>query len=240
MKKVDILAIGVHPDDVELSCAGTLLKHMQLGYTVGILDLTHGELGTRGSGPLRLKEAEAAAAILGISERVNIGIPDGFFENNVANKLKIIEVVRECKPDIVLANAIEDRHPDHGRSAGLIYDACFLAGLSKVETVSRTGEKQAKWRPRVIYNYVQDKMLIADLIVDITPFMDQKMQSILAYSSQFYDANSNEDESPISGKDFLEYIKARAQSYGRQIGVSYGEGFTASRPIGVNDILKLH
>ncbi len=181
MNKVHILAVGVHPDDVELSCAGTLLKHMQMGYSVAILDLTHGELGTRGSGPLRLKEAEAAASILEISERVNIGIPDGFFENNVANKRKIIEVVRKYRPEIVLTNAVEDRHPDHGRAAELTYDACFLAGLSKVETFDSSLEQQEKWRPKVIYNYVQDKMLLADLIVDITPFIDQKMESIILW-----------------------------------------------------------
>lgn len=237
--KVDILAIGVHPDDVELSCAGTLLKHMEMGFTVAIADLTQGELGTRGNAPLRLKEAEAAAKILGVGHRVNLGIPDGFFELTENYKIAVARAIRTFQPDIVLANAIDDRHPDHGRAAKLVYDACFLAGLNKVETLSDDGVPQERWRPKAIYNFIQDKLLKADLVVDITPYLDKKMESILAYGSQFYDPNSSEDESPISGEDFLEFIKARARTYGRQIGVEFGEGFTVSRPIGVENLPSL-
>ncbi|MCB0688124.1 MAG: bacillithiol biosynthesis deacetylase BshB1 [Saprospiraceae bacterium] len=237
--KVDILAIGVHPDDVELSCSGTLLRHIDLGHKVAILDLTEGELGTRGNATLRKKEARKAAEILGVDDLEILKIPDGFFEPTPEYKLQIAAAVRRYQPEIVLANAIDDRHPDHGRAARLIYDACFLAGLNKVETHDRDGHRQERWRPKAIYNYVQDKMLLADVIVDITPYMDKKMESILAYSSQFYDPESMEADSPISGADFLEYIKARARGYGRQIGVEYGEGFTVSRPIGSSNLLEL-
>ncbi len=237
--KVEILAIGVHPDDVELSCSGTILKHLSLGYSAAIIDLTQGELGTRGNAELRQKEALHAASILGITERVNLGIPDGFFEAEERYKRQIVEVIRYYQPEIVLANAIDDRHPDHGRAARLIYDACFLAGLNKVLTHDSAGNAQEKWRPRAIYNYIQDKILIADIIVDITPHMDKKMESIRAFSSQFYDPGSQEEDSPISGVDFLEFIRARARSYGRQIGVEFGEGYTVSRPVGSPDLLQL-
>ncbi|MBK8501715.1 MAG: bacillithiol biosynthesis deacetylase BshB1 [Saprospiraceae bacterium] len=237
--KVDILAIGVHPDDVELSCSGTLLKHLSLGHSAAILDLTKGELGTRGNADLRKKEAKKAAEILGIKDRIILDIPDGFFEPTEAYKRQIASVVRTFRPEIVLANAIDDRHPDHGRAARLVYDACFLAGLNKVQTFNDQGVEQERWRPRVIYNYIQDKMLVADIVVDMTPHMEQKMKSILAFSSQFYDPDSPEENSPISGADFLEFIKARARSYGRQIGVEFGEGFTVSRPIGAPDLLDL-
>lgn len=238
--KVDILAIGVHPDDVELSCSGTLLKHLAMGCTAAILDLTEGELGTRGNAELRKMEARNAAKILGITERTILNIPDGFFDLSESHKRSIASVVRKYRPEIVLANAVEDRHPDHGRAAQLIYDACFLAGLNKVETRDEAGNLQERWRPRAIYNYIQDKLLLADVIVDITPFMDKKMESILAFSSQFYNPDSPEASSPISGQDFLEYVKARARSYGRQIGVEYGEGYTVSRPVGVENLLDLN
>ena len=239
MKGVDILAIGVHPDDVELSCAGTLLAHMEMGYSSAILDLTAGELGTRGSGPLRMEEAEAARKILGIKTRINVEMADGFFDHSRENKIKIIEVVRHLKPTIVLANAIDDRHPDHGRAAKLIHDACFLAGLMKIETEDVEGNLQERWRPKAIYHYIQDKVLLPDLIVDITPHIDQKMESILAYRSQFFDPNSSEADSPISGQQFIEFVKARSRAYGRQIGVDFGEGFTTARPPGISDLLKV-
>ncbi len=237
--KVDILAIGVHPDDVELSCAGTILKHLADGYSAAILDLTAGELGTRGSGPLRLKEAEIAKQILGVEHRVNIQIPDGFFDHSTANKLKIIEVIRQFRPEIVLANAVDDRHPDHGRAAKLTHDACFLAGLLKVKTQNPDGTPQERWRPKAVYHYIQDKVLPASIVVDIGHFLPKKMESIMAYSSQFYNPNSAEADSPISGQDFLEFVKARARIYGRQIGVEFGEGFTTARPPGVHDLLDL-
>ncbi len=237
--KVDILAIGVHPDDVELSCSGTIFRHLDKGYRVAVLDLTHGELGTRGSGELRLQEAAKASKIMGISHRTHLDISDGFFRADEINKKKIARVVRQFRPEIVLANAIDDRHPDHGRAAKLIYDACFIAGLVKVETKDDEGNIQKRWRPRAIYHYIQDKILIPDLVVDITPYLSKKMESILAYRSQFYDPNNTEPDSPISGQDFLDYIKARARVHGRQIGVDYGEGFNVTRVIGTDDLLNL-
>lgn len=237
--KVDVLAIGVHPDDVELSCAGTLLKQMSMGHTAAIVDLTEGELGTRGNAKLRLAEAQKAAAILGVKDRRNLGIADGFFTGDHSDLLKIIRALRYYRPKIVLANAIDDRHPDHGRAAKLIHDACFLAGLLKVKTTSCDGSAQERWRPSAIYHYIQDKVLHADLVVDITPYIDKKMESVLAFRSQFYDPDSSEADSPISGKDFLDFIRARAQTYGRQIGVAYGEGFTSSRPIGCKNLFDL-
>ncbi len=236
--KVDLLAIGVHPDDIELSCSGTLIKHIAMGRSVGLLDLTQGELGTRGSAEIRLEEAAAAAEIIGAKERINLGLADGFFTNDKESKIKIIEAIRYFRPEIVLANAIDDRHPDHGNAAKLVYEACFLAGLLKIETTFR-GVPQEHWRPKALYNYIQDRLLSSDLVVDITGYMDQKMASILAFRSQFFDPNSTEVESPISGKDFLEFIKSRARTYGRQVGVEFGEGFTSARPIGTADLFSL-
>ncbi|NND07368.1 MAG: bacillithiol biosynthesis deacetylase BshB1 [Saprospiraceae bacterium] len=237
--KVDILAIGVHPDDVELSCSGTLLRQMSLGYKAAIVDLTEGELGTRGNAKTRLAEAKKATDILGVAERINLGLADGFFSGDRADQLKVIQAIRYFRPDIVLANAIDDRHPDHGRAAKLIHDACFLAGLLKIETQSYDQSPQERWRPQAIYHYIQDKVLKADLVVDVTPFMEKKMESVRAFQSQFYDPDSKEADSPISGKDFLDFIRARAQTYGRQIGVPYGEGFTSARPIGSKDLFEL-
>lgn len=236
--KLDILAIGVHPDDVELSCAGTLLKHIAQGKKVGILDLTQGELGSRGSAELRLKEAAKAAEVLGVSVRENLGMADGFFENNKENQIAIIEALRKYQPDVVLANAITDRHPDHGRAAKLISDACFYAGLVKIETTDN-GQKQEKWRPKAVYNYVQDRYLKPDFVVDVSEFVDKKMEAILCFSSQFYDPKSKEPATPISGESFLTFIKARMMQYGREIGVEYAEGFTAERYVGVEDITLL-
>ena len=183
--KIDILAIGVHPDDVELSCAGTILKHIALGKTVGILDLTLGELGTRGNSELRTKEALNAAKLLGVSFRKQLSLKDGFFENNQSNLIPIIEIIRETKPEIVLANAVLDRHPDHGRAAKLTADACFYSGLSKIETVINK-QQQIPWRPKALYHYIQDNFIQPDFVIDITPHMEKKMESIMAYSSQFF------------------------------------------------------
>ncbi|NQV53551.1 MAG: bacillithiol biosynthesis deacetylase BshB1 [Flavobacteriales bacterium] len=238
LEKVDILAIGVHPDDVELSCSGTLLKAVAAGKKVGILDLTMGELGTRGSGELRLKEAEAAAKILKTSFRVNAGLRDGFFENNEDAQLRIIEVIRACQPDVVLCNALRDRHPDHGRSAELEKVACFLSGLRRIET-KHDGVAQEAWRPRLVLHYLQDHFEQPTLVVDITLHWEERTNSIKAYGSQFYNPNSNEPASSISGKEFLEIIEGKAQMYGRYIGATYGEGFISERPIGVDDIRSL-
>ncbi len=238
-QRVDLLAIGVHPDDVELSCSGTILRHQALGYTCSILDLTQGELGTRGNAQLRREEARAAADVLQVKHRYLLDIPDGFFEPEEAHKRQIIQVIRDCRPRVVLANAVDDRHPDHGRAARMVYDSCFLSGLSKIKTNDGLGTTQKAWRPEALYHYTQDKNLKADLVVDITPYIHGKMKSIMAFRSQFYDPQSTEQDSPISGLDFLEFIKARARVYGRQIGVEFGEGYTISRPVGVSDLMHL-
>lgn len=237
--KVDILAIGVHPDDVELCASGTILKHLDLGYTVAICDLTQGELGTRGSGPLRLQEAEKAKQILGISHRENLGMADGFFQHNEENIKKIAKVIRKYKPEIVLANAVTDRHPDHGRASKLISDACFYAGLVKIETRDDEGLIHSAWRPKAVYHYIQDRNLKADFVVDITQYLDKKIESIMAYSSQFFDPESKEPETPISSKAFIDYMKAKNRAYGRDIGAEYAEAFTVERNMGVKNLFDL-
>ena len=237
--KVDILAIGVHPDDVELCASGTILKHLDLGYTVAICDLTQGELGTRGSGPLRLQEAEKAKQILGISHRENLGMADGFFQHNEENIKKIAKVIRKYKPEIVLANAVTDRHPDHGRASKLISDACFYAGLVKIETRDDEGLIQSAWRPKAVYHYIQDRDLKADFVVDITQYLDKKIESIMAYSSQFFDPESKEPETPISSKAFIDYMKAKNRAYGRDLGAEYAEAFTVEHNMGVKNLFDL-
>ena len=241
--KVDILAIGVHPDDTELSASGTLLSHIAQGKKVGLLDLTQGELGTRGSGPLRLKEAANAAEIMGAQFRRNLGMPDGFFRNTPENVKRIIEVIRWCQPDIVLANAPKDRHPDHGRASELAYQACFYSGLLKIETKDEQGNIQEKWRPKALYYYVQDYNLEPDFVIDISPYIDKKEELILAFRSQFNlpEAEEFEEElaTPISGKDFLDYLRARARTVGRPAGFEYGEGFIAARKPGVKSLYDL-
>ncbi|NBG66281.1 bacillithiol biosynthesis deacetylase BshB1 [Acidiluteibacter ferrifornacis] len=236
--KLDILAIGVHPDDVELSATGTLLKSIAQGKKVGILDLTRGELGTRGSGELRLVEAANSAKIQGIEIRENLGMADGFFQNDKAHQIEIAKIIRKYQPDVVLSNAFQDRHPDHGRACKLISDACFYSGLVKVET-ELDGKKQLPWRPKSIFNYIQDRYLEPDFVVDITPFVETKLKAIMAFSSQFYDPNSKEPESPISSENFIKHIKGRWANFGRLINVDYAEGFTVERPIGVDDITSL-
>jgi bacillithiol biosynthesis deacetylase BshB1 len=235
---VDILAIGIHPDDVELSCAGTLLKHIAAGYSAGILDLTKGELGTRGNGELRLKEADAAAKILGVEFRENLGMEDGFFKNDKTNLFLLVEKIRQHRPKIVLCNAVSDRHPDHGRASQMISEACFYAGLAKIET-AHGKEMQLPHRPDAVYHYIQDRQLKADLVVDITPFVDKKIEAIMAFSSQFFDANSKEPITPISSPDFMELVKAKMRVYGRDIQVEFAEGFTVERTIGVEDLVML-
>lgn len=236
--KLDILAFGAHPDDVELGCSGTLAKEISLGKKVGIIDLTRGELGTRGSVEIRNAESAKASEILGVSVRENLDMRDGFFVNDEAHQLKIIQMIRKYQPEIVLCNAIDDRHIDHGKGSKLVSDACFLSGLRKIET-SLDGENQNAWRPKVVYHYIQWKNLEPDFVVDISGFMDVKMQSILAYSSQFYDPNSKEPESPISSKNFLDSVKYRAQDLGRIIGTEFAEGFTVERYLAVNSLSDL-
>ena len=236
--KLDILAVGVHPDDVELSASGTILKHIAFGKTVGILDLTRGELGTRGSAQLRTEEANISAKILGLSVREQLTMADGFFENNETHQKQIIQIIRKYQPEIVLCNAISDRHPDHGRAAKLAADACFYSGLMKVETKVEDKVQQV-WRPKAVYHYIQDQFIEPDFVIDITAHMDKKMESILAFSSQFFDPNSKEPETPISSKNFMENVKAKAALFGRAINCDYAEGFTVNRYIGVENLFDL-
>jgi len=236
--KLDILAIGVHPDDVELSAAGTILKHIALGKSVGILDLTRGELGTRGSAELRAQEATNAAKILGISVREQLEMKDAFFENDEAHQKQIIKIIRKYQPEIILCNAISDRHPDHGRSAKLASDACFYSGLLKIETIL-DGVSQSAWRPKAVYHYIQDNFIEPDFVIDITAFMDKKTEAIMAYSSQFFNPLSLEPETPISSKNFTRNIKAKASIFGRAINCDYAEGFKVTRYIGVENLFDL-
>lgn len=236
--KLDILAFAAHPDDVELSCAGTIMKHIDLGKKVGIVDLTQGELGTRGDGNVRLQEADAAGAIMGIHARENLQMKDGFFEVNEENKRKIIRMIRKYQPTVVLANALEDRHPDHARAGKLVADACFLAGLRRIET-SENGIPQHAHRPKVVYHYIQDYYLQPDIVFDVTAFADKKFEAIKAFKSQFYNPQSNEPVTPISGEEFLDFIQGRMMQYGRIIGSRYGEGFNVTRPVGIKDLFDL-
>lgn len=236
--KLDILAIGAHPDDVELSCSGTLLKHIAMGKKCGVVDLTQGELGTRGSGPLRLEEAADAAKILGLSVRDNLGMADGFFVNDKEHQLAIIKKIRQYQPEILLCNAVSDRHPDHGRAAKLVYDACFYSGLRRIET-DLDGAAQAAWRPKVIYHYIQDHHLKPDFVVDVTEFIEKKMEAIRAFKSQFYDPDSKEPESPISVKNFFDVVKGKMSVFGRDAGFDFAEGFNVERVIGVKDLFDL-
>jgi len=233
--KLDILAFGAHPDDVELGCAGTILKEISLGKTVGIIDLTRGELGTRGTAEIRDHEANAAGKILGVSVRENLEMRDGFFVNDEKHQLEIIKMIRKYQPEIVLCNAIDDRHIDHSKGSKLVSDACFLSGLLKIETTVE-GEEQKAWRPKLVYHYIQWKNIEPDFVVDITGFTDKKIEAILAYSSQFYDANSNEPESPITSKNFFESLNYRSRDLGRLTGVDHAEGFTVERYLAVNSL----
>ena len=236
--KLDILAFGAHPDDVELGCAGTILKEISLGRKVGIVDLTRGELGTRGTAETRNEEAEAAAKILGVSVRENLGLRDGFFVNDEKHQLEVIKMIRKYKPEIVLCNAVDDRHIDHGKGSKLVSDSCFLSGLMKIET-SIDGIKQEAWRPKIVYHYIQWKNIEPDFVVDITGFEKQKIAAILAYKTQFYDPNSNEPATPITSKNFLESLNYRAQDLGRIVGVDFAEGFTVERCLAVNSLENL-
>ncbi|NRB63020.1 MAG: bacillithiol biosynthesis deacetylase BshB1 [Saprospiraceae bacterium] len=241
--KVDILAIGVHPDDIELSCSGTLIRYIKAGKKVGLLDLTRGELGTRGTAEIRDQESRTAAKMMGALFRENLQMADGFFQNNPENVRKIIEVIRYCQPEIVLANAPKDRHPDHGRASKLTHDACFYAGLSKIETQWRDGQKQQKWRPRCLYHYIQDFNLKPDFVIDISNVIDQKMEVIKAYRSQFHIPEASEyaqeEQTPISGADFMAFLKAKSSSYGREAGYDFGEGYITSRTPGLRDLFEL-
>ena len=236
--KLDILAFGAHPDDVELGCGATIAKEVSLGKKVGIVDLTRGELGTRGSAELRIIEANNAAEIMGVSVRENLGFCDGFFTNDKKHQLEIIKMIRKYQPEIVLCNAIDDRHIDHGKGSKLVSDACFLSGLIKIET-ELEGKQQEKWRPKQVYHYIQWKNIAPDFVTDVTGFIDKKTAAVLAYSSQFYDPKSTEPESPITSKSFMESMNYRARDLGRLIGVEYAEGFTSERYVAVENLSKL-
>lgn len=236
--KLDILAIGVHPDDVELGCSGTILNEIKRGKKVGIIDLTQGELGTRGTIETRYQEAAAAAAILGVQVRENLKMRDGFFQNDEAHQLQLITAIRKYQPDIVLANVLHDRHPDHGRAGKLIADSCFLSGLAKIETMADNGNPQQRWRPAYVLHYIQDWYHEPDLLVDITDVFEQRMEAVKAYGTQFH-TGSGSAEGPqtyISTPDFLEGVVARARMFGKRIGVKYAEGFITEKKIGIQNL----
>lgn len=236
--KLDILVIAAHPDDAELSCSGTIAAHIAMGYKVGILDLTKGEMGTRGTPEIRLEESAKASEILGLSARENLGLKDIFFKDDDVHQLEVIKVIRKYQPEIVLANAVSDRHPDHGKGASLASHACFMSGLRRIET-SLDGLTQEVWRPKFVYHYIQNNYIKPDFVVDITPYWKTKIESIKAFKSQFFDPNNKEPDSFISSEGFLEFIESRAKEFGHSIMVKYGEGFTVERMIGVDDLFSL-
>ncbi len=237
--KLDILVFASHPDDAELGCSGTIIAHIAAGKKVGIIDLTGGELGTRGTPETRAQEAAAASKVLGLSVRDNLGFADGFFENDKAHKLKVVEKIRQFQPEIVIANALHDRHPDHGRGSVLVSEACFLAGLKMIGTTGADGEQQTAWRPKAVYHYIQDRYIKPDLVVDITPYWEQKLESIRAYKTQFFNPDDSSENTYISSPEFMEFLEARAKEYGHAIGKVYGEGFTVERLIGVKNLFDL-
>ncbi|WP_341215856.1 bacillithiol biosynthesis deacetylase BshB1 [uncultured Wocania sp.] len=236
--KLDILAFGAHPDDVELGCGATIAKEIANGKKVGIIDLTKGELGTRGTAETRATESNNAAEILGVSVRENLGLADGFFVNDRQHQLEVIKMIRKYKPELIICNAIDDRHIDHGKGSQLVSDACFLSGLIKIETAI-DGDMQKPWRPKQVYHYIQWKNLEPDLVVDVSDFIDVKMKAVLAYKTQFYDATSKEPETPISSKNFTDSIIYRSRDLGRLVGVEYAEGFTVDRYLAVNSLFDL-
>lgn len=238
MNKLDVLVIAAHPDDAELACSGTIAAHVAKGYKVGIVDLTMGEMGTRGTPELRLKEAAKAAEVLGLSARENLGFKDIYFQDDEVHQLKIVEMIRKYQPEIVLANAITDRHPDHGKGASVASKACFMSGLRKIETML-DGQAQEPWRPKFVYHYIQNNFIKPDFVVDISPYWETKLASIQAFASQFYNPNSEEPESFISSQSFLPFIEARAIEFGHSIFSKYGEGFTVERMLGVDDLFDL-
>ncbi|GGB73430.1 bacillithiol biosynthesis deacetylase BshB1 [Flavobacterium suaedae] len=236
--KLDILAFGAHPDDVELSCGATLAKEITLGRKAGIVDLTRGELGTRGTAEIRDEESANAAKVLGVEVRENLRFRDGFFINDEEHQLEVIKMIRKYKPDIVLCNAVDDRHIDHGKGSKLVSDACFLSGLRKIET-ELDGVQQKEWRPKQVYHYIQWKNITPDFVVDVTGYIDTKVASLMEYKSQFYDPNSTEPVTPIATKNFKESIHYRAQDLGRLINTEYAEGFTVERYVAVNSLADL-
>ncbi len=237
--KLDILAFAAHPDDTELSCAGTLAMHVSNGDKVGVVDLTRGEMGTRGTPEIRDEEAKNSADILGLSIRDNLGFFDAYFVNDKAHQHEVVRSIRKYQPDVILANAIYDRHPDHGRASKLVVDACFLSGLAKVETKNDDGTNQTPWRPRAVYHYIQSQFITPDFIVDVSEHWETKMKAIKAFKSQFFDPNNSEPETYISSPQFMEMLESRGKELGHSIGVKYGEGFTKDRHLGIRDLKDL-
>lgn len=236
--KLDILVFAVHPDDAELGCSGTILKHIADGKKVGIVDFTRGELGTRGSAEIRDEEAAASAKVLGLHARENLSMKDGFFQNNEEHQLQLIKMVRKYQPEIILTNALHDRHPDHGRAGDLANDAIFLSGLRRIET-QIDGVAQTEWRPRLVLQYIQDRYIKPDIIVDISEHMDKKIESIKAFKTQFDSPNTDEPQTYISTPAFLESVIGRAREFGKDIGAKYGEGFTSRKLLGVDSLFDL-
>jgi N-acetylglucosamine malate deacetylase 1 len=236
--KLDILVFAAHPDDAELGSGGTIAKHVSLGYKVGVVDLTRGELGTRGTVQTRDAEAKDSAIVLGLSVRENLNLRDGFFKNDEEHQLKLIQAIRKYQPEIVLANAVHDRHPDHGKGAALAFDSCFLAGLAKVET-KEDGKSQKAWKPKHLYHYIQSQLIVPDLVVDVSAHWKIKMDSIMAFKTQFFDPSSKEPETFISKPSFLTFLEARAKEFGQAIGAEYGEGFTKASALGIEDLFHL-
>ncbi len=236
--KLDILVLAAHPDDAELGCGGTIIKHVKAGYKVGVIDFTRGELGTRGDVTSRQVEATDSAKLMGLSIRENLGLPDGFFQNSKEHQLSVVRAIRKYQPDIVLANATYDRHPDHGRGSDLAFEACFLAGLAKVES-ELEGTKQAAWRPSAVYHYIQSQFITPHFIVDISDSWVKKSEAIRLFKTQFYDPSSKEPDTYISNPGFLKMLESRAIELGHAIGVKYGEGFVARRWIGVKSLFDV-
>lgn len=234
--KLDILAIGSHPDDVELGCSGTLIAEAKRGKKTGIVDLTQGELGTRGTVETRYQEAADAAKIMGLSARENLKMRDGFFRNDEEHQLQLIKVLRKYQPEIVIANILEDRHPDHGRGGWLAYDACFFSGLRQIKTVGDDGNEQEKWRPKMLLHYIQDRFYEPDVILDISDVWEQRMEAVKAYTTQFAGGSGTDPQTYISSPDFLDALTARARLLGKRIGVKYAEGFLSKKSIGVKSL----
>jgi len=236
--KLDILVLAAHPDDAEISCGGTIAKHISLGFKVGVVDLTRGELGTRGSAEIRDEEAANSSKILGLTVRENLELRDGFFKNAPEDQLKVVKAIRTYQPEIILTNAVHDRHPDHGRASDLVYQSCFLSGLTKVVTQAEE-EPQNAWRPKSVYHFIQSQYIKPDFVVDVSDFWEKKMESLRAFKSQFYDPQSKEPATFISNPGFMKLIEARGHELGYAIGAKYGEGFTVRNLIGVNNLFHL-
>ncbi|MDR6783465.1 bacillithiol biosynthesis deacetylase BshB1 [Pedobacter africanus] len=236
--KLDILVLAVHPDDAELGCSGTIVKHIALGKKVGIIDFTRGELGTRGTAAIRDIEAADSAKIMGLQARENLKFRDGFFANDETHQLEVVKIIRKYQPEIVLTNALHDRHPDHGRAGDLANDACFLSGLAKI-TTELDGAAQMSWRPRLILQYIQDRYIKPDIIVDITPYFETKIAAIKAFKTQFFNPDLDEPDTYISSPEFFESVIGRAREFGKIVGATYAEGFTSRKLLGVDNLFNL-